>query len=256
MEKGTVKFFDSRDNKRFGFIRLESGEEIFFHANDGRKTEAKGIEVKFIDEPISGLPKVGNELVFERTVGGDGRPKASPWCWAGVYDFHASLAKIHDDQRDPLDRYPWLGKMFHFTSLELAIEDKVRNRSSHVFRDGVKHLKVFSVSATPETLPEKIREAMQQHQLAECAVLDKDGKEIEHCHFEARDGDVLVSLRPEYNTEIKEATGFHFSEAQQNLDVGAAYLIHEVGSDLKEATFFVLSNFAEQDTVVVYEITQ
>ena len=34
METGTVKFFDSRDNKRFGFIRKAGGQEVFFHLND------------------------------------------------------------------------------------------------------------------------------------------------------------------------------------------------------------------------------
>mgnify|MGYP001613302669 CR=1 FL=1 len=38
-ETGTVKWFDAREGKRFGFIKLESGEELFFHFNDGQYIE-------------------------------------------------------------------------------------------------------------------------------------------------------------------------------------------------------------------------
>lgn len=135
--------------------------------------------------------------------------------------------------------YPWLEKMFHFTSINLTIEDGVKHEVKHRFRDGVKILKIFSVSATPKTLSRKIREAMQQHhRLAECAVLDKDGEEIEHYHLESQNGDMLASLRPD-------------PEMDENDKI---YLVREIGNDLKKAMFFVLYNFAEHETIIVYEI--
>jgi len=86
-EKGAVKFFDSRDNKRFGFIRLESGEEIFFHFNDGRNMEAGKDRPEWCDPPRGKRlwdPKANDVLVFERTIGNQG-PKASPWTHEQLY---------------------------------------------------------------------------------------------------------------------------------------------------------------------------
>lgn len=91
-EIGTVKFFDSRRDKRFGFIRLESGEEIFFHYNDGEFIEAGNNSPKFsgkttivLNRKVRHLPdpRKGDILVFERDDGRKG-PKASPW---GYYSY-------------------------------------------------------------------------------------------------------------------------------------------------------------------------
>jgi cold shock protein len=49
MEKGTVKWFN--ENKGYGFIQRESGEDIFVHytgiANEGYKTLPEGARVEF-----------------------------------------------------------------------------------------------------------------------------------------------------------------------------------------------------------------
>jgi CspA family cold shock protein len=54
MQRGTVKWFN--DNKGYGFIVNESGEDVFVHFSviemDGYKTLAEGTEVQF--ESISG----------------------------------------------------------------------------------------------------------------------------------------------------------------------------------------------------------
>jgi len=83
IETGIVKFFDSRDNKRYGFIVLDSGEEIFFHYNDGRIPGANicGLDwyMPNIDsETVLDYPKAGDRLFFERSKAKKG-PKASPW---------------------------------------------------------------------------------------------------------------------------------------------------------------------------------
>ena len=73
VEIGTVKFFDNRDNKRFGFITVEGGGEIFFHFNDGENAEGSKLEVE---------PKKGDTVVFRRKTSGKG-PKAAPWGFKG-----------------------------------------------------------------------------------------------------------------------------------------------------------------------------
>lgn len=80
MEIGTVKFFDSRDNKRFGFIAVDGGGEIFFHFNDGENIEAGGDEPRFCGGKLNREPKKGDVIVFECNSGYKGQgPKAAPW---------------------------------------------------------------------------------------------------------------------------------------------------------------------------------
>lgn len=86
VEKGRVVHFDSRDSKRYGFIHLDSGEEIFFHYNDGRiatdEFEAGlgwEIPTNRSSDTVLDYPRVGDTLYFMRRPGQKGRPKASPW---------------------------------------------------------------------------------------------------------------------------------------------------------------------------------
>ncbi len=106
MEHGTVKFFDSRDNKRYGFISVEGGEEIFFHFNDGQPFMA----IADRDEPIFGGkfgqklqeifsipardPRPGDKIFFIRCRGRKGY-KACPWGFAEDYErAHPNLVSL------------------------------------------------------------------------------------------------------------------------------------------------------------------
>lgn len=85
-EIGRVKFFDSRENKRFGFFRTAPGEEIFFHFNDGQTFEVSTYletKVEWKDGRLRD-PRRGDEIVFERAEGSKG-PKACPWGFAEDY---------------------------------------------------------------------------------------------------------------------------------------------------------------------------
>jgi 'Cold-shock' DNA-binding domain len=96
MLRGTVKFFDARPGKKFGFIIREDGrDEIFFHYNDGQLMEMWVEEPRFTGTSTvvrrgqtSRLrePQKDDVLVFQVDSGRSERIKASPWCFASVYD--------------------------------------------------------------------------------------------------------------------------------------------------------------------------
>ncbi|MBI2420799.1 MAG: cold shock domain-containing protein, partial [Candidatus Levybacteria bacterium] len=79
-EQGIVKWFDARPGKRFGFISLgQSQPELFFHFNDGRSIEAGDTMPQFSGHQVHREPLVGDAVVFERSTGSQGKPKACPW---------------------------------------------------------------------------------------------------------------------------------------------------------------------------------
>lgn len=88
IEIGTVEWFDVRETKQFGFLRLvETGEKVFFHYNDGRPIIAGRKRPDFSAEAtiqhagkLARLkkPQEGDELIFVRKMGSKG-PKAFPW---------------------------------------------------------------------------------------------------------------------------------------------------------------------------------
>ena len=85
---GTVKFFDSRDNKRFGFIRKENGQEVFFHLNDFGPLSLDNAtgDIEFgRNGAASRMPSKGDVLVFSEAPGRKG-PKASPWAFVDQYE--------------------------------------------------------------------------------------------------------------------------------------------------------------------------
>jgi cold shock CspA family protein len=98
LEHGIVKFFDDRDGKKFGFLKVldedgrETGEEVFFHFNDGQFVDIVGGDcIEFIGRTAkNGLylvhPQVGDKLAFDRASGKGNRDKACPWTYAAAYD--------------------------------------------------------------------------------------------------------------------------------------------------------------------------
>ncbi len=88
IETGVVKVFFGTGDRRYGFLTVdESGEDIFFHFNDGRNMKAGRDRPEWCDPPRGkGLwdPKPGNEVVFRRARGTKGS-KASPWTYKSLY---------------------------------------------------------------------------------------------------------------------------------------------------------------------------
>ena len=95
MELGTIQFFDTRKPGRYGFIRLATGEEVFFHENDGQLLCAGHKHPEFSGrtravDPLTGeqleftAPRKGDQVVFLRTEGRKG-PKARPWGYLDDY---------------------------------------------------------------------------------------------------------------------------------------------------------------------------
>lgn len=126
METGTVKFFDNRDNKRFGFLSLDNGEEIFFHYNDGAAVK-RGLGRVVFDER-SGLsrdPRKGDRIAFERDRGRRG-VKACPWTFADDYQrVNAESAK----------REPVFIRHSGSMEYEFANEDGIETKYQLVFAD-------------------------------------------------------------------------------------------------------------------------
>lgn len=98
LEHGVVKFFDDRDGKKFGFLEVldedgqKTGEEIFFHFNDGQFVDiVGGDKIQFVGRVFeNGLhmwyPKIGDTIAFDVSTGKNGRDKACPWTYAEGYD--------------------------------------------------------------------------------------------------------------------------------------------------------------------------
>lgn len=91
-EKGTVKFFDERPDKNYGFITLESGEEIFFHL-DGRFTvtiDPNSITPVFnsrMSKDERRVPKKGERICCTKKSGAETkRVRADPWCFADDWE--------------------------------------------------------------------------------------------------------------------------------------------------------------------------
>lgn len=113
MEKGKVKYFNNKEDKRFGFIIPDGGTDadaIFFHYNGFRKFEAsKGKEVVFSStgygHPVA-FPKAGELVCYELRNGPKG-PVAQPW------GYNHDFLRV---KKESADR-PIYGDSFVFISL-------------------------------------------------------------------------------------------------------------------------------------------
>ena len=120
------------------------------------------------------------------------------------------------EKENPLDRYPWLGRKFHFTGIDLVVDDLITDVSSHSLRTGIQALEVHVMEATTsEELKKLAWAAMQQYKMMDCEVLDEFGDRI----------------------------GWAGEGAGSKWDF-----------NFEDAHFVVLSNFAGTELVVVYEI--
>ena len=103
--RGTIKWFDSRPEKNYGFVVCEGfadssescpiyGEEFFFHYNDGEFLAVgeegatfSGLhyELTFGGTRVLSHPKPGDTIVFQLGVGRNGKKKALPWGYRNQY---------------------------------------------------------------------------------------------------------------------------------------------------------------------------
>lgn len=96
LEHGIVKRFDDRLGNRFGYLYVldqdgqQTGEELWFHANDGQWVETVEGDILFVGPIYLTIrihdPKVGDKLAFRRVRGKNHRDKAAPWTHAEGYD--------------------------------------------------------------------------------------------------------------------------------------------------------------------------
>jgi len=65
VRRGTVRFFDRRENKRFGIILFDHGNEAFFHFNDGSIVEIRKEGAHFSCVKLWIDPGVGDGVIFK-----------------------------------------------------------------------------------------------------------------------------------------------------------------------------------------------
>ncbi len=90
LEYGTVKLFDNRPGKRFGFLCVindngQTGEELFFHYNNGQFVDVKDATIVFIGPIMQkdtrlATPAKGDTIAFRRAPAAKG-DVASPWTY-------------------------------------------------------------------------------------------------------------------------------------------------------------------------------
>jgi cold shock CspA family protein len=95
LETGTVKFFNNKQDKLFGFLLTPEGD-VFFHLNNRCAVhrskafdEPVLIDYDYTDQVVADgpdlrMPKQGDKLMFQRGVGNKG-PKALKWAFEDDY---------------------------------------------------------------------------------------------------------------------------------------------------------------------------
>lgn len=128
LEQGIVVFYNARES--YGFLRVldesgrSTGEDIFFHLNQGRWVEIVGDDIEFIGAYFNKMeiyaPRVNDRLAFKRAQGGHGTV-AQPWTYATAYINRAwqlfqptyRLVRVtsHKTCHDPdIERVIWEGR--------------------------------------------------------------------------------------------------------------------------------------------------
>jgi len=105
VERGIVKYFDEREGKKYGFVRVlnDAGqptrEEIFFHYHDGKTVTSNNTDGVTFDDTwrFMPMPQKGDVLVFERKPGKKGKPKACPWSYASDWDSEVNWFETKDE---------------------------------------------------------------------------------------------------------------------------------------------------------------
>lgn len=109
MQRGVVKFFHS-DGRNWGFLAcMATGEEVFFHRDDGHAFRTDRTQVRFSEDSTTRRPaSAGGEwILFERTERAEG-PRAAQW---GFYDdYREEYAKLAQKllPEFSLHEYPFL----------------------------------------------------------------------------------------------------------------------------------------------------
>ena len=87
MISGVVQLFLNDPIKRYGFIKLNDGIDIFFHYNSGRRPlrAFDGNALKFVKDTNLRDPKKGDKLVLETEVSPKGI-RAKIWAFEEDYD--------------------------------------------------------------------------------------------------------------------------------------------------------------------------
>lgn len=136
-ERGQVKFFDNRITKHFGFIELPTGEEIFFHHNDGAAVKIGPDGPVLCREMLVREPRKSDILLFERAKNRKGS-KAFPWLFADDWDRAEKEIAVRPTYRFVCEQgrfrgshksFLWEGKYLpdliaRFGSLELSFQQR------------------------------------------------------------------------------------------------------------------------------------
>lgn len=87
MKTGIVKFFDSREGKKYGFVTTEIGGKkvnVFFHFDAGSRIVSGNDSPWFVGGRVKVEPKRGDEITFN-CKSGDKGIKVKQWCFTKDY---------------------------------------------------------------------------------------------------------------------------------------------------------------------------
>ncbi|HVS58478.1 MAG TPA: hypothetical protein VHD60_01935 [Candidatus Saccharimonadales bacterium] len=103
VEFGIVKSFSAHPGNLYGFMYVmdasdrQTGEEVFFHFNDGRQVGVENGQVVFVGRtpvrPELRTPVAGDRLVFRRVSRQKRLDKAVPWAFADSYERQNELLR-------------------------------------------------------------------------------------------------------------------------------------------------------------------